>query len=147
MVQLSSAQLSEIFQFGQLSSAKFSICQAQLSSAQQKKSKFTTLDAKIDAPEATVPVVSEEKQESPVDEQSLEKKDEQTGQTTITEETAAEVLEEEKVEATTGSFFKMDRNLPIQLLSPKLLMLKRRVLQNKITPPRTMTLPQRPCQR
>ena len=34
-----------------------------------------------------------------------------------------------------------------QLLSPKLLMLKRRVLQNKITPPMTMTLPQRPCQR
>jgi hypothetical protein len=56
-----------------------------------------------------VPVSSEEKQESPVDEQQLEKKENETGATcgTISEETAAEVqqevAEEQKIEATTGS--------------------------------------------
>jgi len=63
--------------------------------------------SQVDAPEATVPVSTEE-QESPVDEQQLEKKDE-TGATcgTISEETAAEVqhevAEEQKIEPTTGS--------------------------------------------
>ena len=67
------------------------------------------VDAKVDAPEATVPVSSEEKQESPVDEQQLEKKEEETGKTsgTIPEETVAEVqqevAEEQKMEPTTGS--------------------------------------------
>ena len=67
------------------------------------------VDAKADVPEATVPVSSEEKQESPVDEKQLEKKEEETGKTnsTIPEETAAEVqqevtaAEEQKVEPTT----------------------------------------------
>ena len=74
------------------------------------------VDAKADAPQATVPVSSEEKQGSPVDEQQLEKKEEETGNTsgTIPEETAAEVqqeateevAEEQKAEPTTvtGSF-------------------------------------------
>ena len=62
---------------------------------------------------ATVPVSSEEKQESPVDEQQLEKKENETGATcgTISEETAAEVkqevAEERKIEATTGSSQKL----------------------------------------
>jgi len=65
----------------------------------------TKVDAKVDAPEATVPIASEEKQETPADEQQLENKDEETGKAsdTIPEEIAAEVKQEEKVEATTVS--------------------------------------------
>ena len=70
-------------------------------------------ESQVDAPEATVPVSSEEKQESPVDEQQLQKKKNETGATcgTISEETAAEVqqevAEEQKIEATTGSSQKL----------------------------------------
>jgi hypothetical protein len=69
-------------------------------------------ESQVDAPEATVPV-STEKQESPVDEQQLEKKENETGATSgkISEETAAEVQqevgEERKIEATTGSSQKL----------------------------------------
>ena len=67
-------------------------------------------ESQLDAPEEPV---STEEQESPVDEQQLEKKKKETGATcgTISEETAAEVqqevAEEQKIEATTGSSQKL----------------------------------------
>ena len=85
-------------------------CQSKAKAAPKEKTATeqleaeTKVDAKVDAPEATVPVASEEKQETPADEQQLENKDEETGKAsdTIPEEIAAEVKQEEKAEATTG---------------------------------------------
>ena len=70
-------------------------CEKQETDLFFKKTPTEQLEAEsqLDAPEATVPVSSEEKQESPVDEQQLEKKENETGATsgTISEETAAQV--------------------------------------------------------